>query len=49
MAQDKKFVEDSYHRISSEKLFDALETQVSAVEEAIGADEFAAKLHHHHH
>jgi len=49
MMQDKKFVEDSYHRISSEKLFDALETQVSAVEEAIGADEFAAKLHHHHH
>jgi trigger factor len=49
MMQDKKFVEDSYHRISSEKLFDALETQVSAVEEAIPADEFATKLHHHHH
>ena len=49
MMQDKKFVEDSYHRISSEKLFDALETQVSAVEESIGADEFATKLHHHHH
>jgi trigger factor len=49
MMQDKKFVEDSYHRISSEKLFDALETQVTAVEEAIGADEFATKLHHHHH
>jgi len=49
MMQDKKFVEDSYHRISSEKLFDALETQVTAVEEAIGAEEFATKLHHHHH
>jgi trigger factor len=49
MMQDKKFVEDSYHRISTEKMFTALETQVDATEEAIGAEEFAGKLHHHHH
>lgn len=49
MMQDKKFVEDSYHRISSEKMFTALESQVSAKEEEIGAEEFASKLHHHHH
>jgi trigger factor len=49
MMQDKKFVEDSYHRISSEKMFAALESQVKEKEEAIGAEDFAKKLHHHHH
>lgn len=49
MMQDKKFVEDSYHRISSEKMFTVLENQVTATEEAISAEEFAKKLHHHHH
>ncbi len=49
MMKDKKFVEESYHRISTDKLFTALETQVSAKEEEISADDFAAKLHHHHH
>lgn len=49
MMQDKKFVEDSYHRISADKLFTALEGQVSAKEEAISVEDFAGKLHHHHH
>jgi trigger factor len=49
MMQDRKFVEDSYHRISTDKLFAVLETQVSATEEAISAEAFAEKLHHHHH
>ncbi|TAF53131.1 MAG: trigger factor [Sphingobacteriia bacterium] len=51
MMQDKKFVEDSYHRINAEKLFAVLESQVSAKEEAISAEDFAAKLaaHQHHH
>lgn len=49
MMQDRKFVEDSYHRISTDKLFTALEEQVSAKEEAISAEDFAKKLHHHHH
>lgn len=49
MMQDQKFVEDSYHRISSEKMFDAVETQVTAKEEEIDAEGFAGKLHHHHH
>ncbi|MCA6454048.1 MAG: trigger factor [Chitinophagaceae bacterium] len=49
MMQDRKFVEDSYHRISTDKLFTVLEGQVSAKEEAISADDFAKKLHHHHH
>jgi trigger factor len=49
MMQDKKFVEDSYHRISADKLFSTLETQVAATDEAISMEAFAEKLHHHHH
>ncbi len=49
MMQDRKFVEDSYHRISTDKLFTLLEGQVSAKEETISAEAFAEKLHHHHH
>ena len=49
MMQDRKFVEDSYHRISTEKLFGIIETQVTAKEESISAEDFAKKLHHHHH
>lgn len=49
MMQDRKFVEDSYHRISTEKLFGIIETQVSAKEESISAEDFAKKLHNHQH
>ena len=48
MMQDRKFVEDSYHRISTDKMFTLLEGQVTATEEPISADDFAKKLHHHH-
>jgi trigger factor len=49
MLKDRKFVEDSYHRISTDKMFAAVEAQVSAREEVISAEDFASKLHHHHH
>jgi len=49
MMKDRKFVEDSYHRISTDKMFTMLEGQVNATEEAISAEDFAKKLHHHHH
>jgi trigger factor len=49
MMQDRKFVEDSYHRISTDKLFQAIESNVTATEEKITAEKFAEKLHHHHH
>ena len=49
MMKDRKFVEDSYHRISTDKLFNLLEGQVTAKEESISAEDFAKKLHHHHH
>ncbi len=49
MMQDRKFVEDSYQRISTEKMFTALETEVQAKDEAIEAEKFADMLNHHHH
>ncbi len=32
MMQDRKFVEDAYHRVQTEKVFGWAETQVNAVE-----------------
>jgi trigger factor len=49
MLQDKKFVEDSYHRISTDKMFQHLETMVNAVEESISREDFAEKQQHHNH
>lgn len=49
MLKDQKFVENTYFQLQTSKLFQALETQVSAKEEAISAEAFAEKLHHHHH
>jgi len=49
MLQDQKFVENTYFQIQSGKLFNLLETQVQATEESISAEDFASKVHHHHH
>ncbi len=49
MMQDKKFVEDSYQRISTEKIFESLLATVSTTEETISEAEFTKKQHHHHH
>lgn len=49
MMKDQKFVEETYIKLQTEKLFRQLETQVQATEESISAEDFASKLHHHHH
>jgi trigger factor len=49
MMKDRKFVEDSYHRISTEKMFSLLEGTATAKEESISAEDFASKLHNHSH
>lgn len=49
MMQDKKFVEDSYQRISTDKLFKAIETEVQAKDEPIDAEKFAEMLKNHQH
>jgi trigger factor len=49
MMQDRKFVEDSYQRISTDKLFNAIEAEVTAKEEKISSEKFAEKLSQHQH
>jgi trigger factor len=49
MMQDKKFVEDAYHRLQSEKMFDWAETQVNATEKPVTVEEFTKELEKHQH
>jgi trigger factor len=51
MMKDRKFVEDSYHRIQTDKVFGWAETQVHPTEKPIGAEEFTKmqQEHQHHH
>jgi trigger factor len=50
MMKDRKFVEDAYHRIQTEKVFDWAETKVNAVEKPVTVEEFSkeAEKHQHH-
>ncbi|HEY1111986.1 MAG TPA: trigger factor, partial [Chitinophagaceae bacterium] len=52
MMKDRKYVEDAYNRIQTQKLFEFLETQVNAQETPITKEEFIkmneAHQHHHH-
>lgn len=52
MMKDRKFVEDSYTRIQTQKIFEWTETQVSPSDKDISAEEFTkmveAHQHHHH-
>ncbi|MDF2187404.1 trigger factor [Paraflavitalea sp. CAU 1676] len=51
MMQDRKFVEDAYHRIQTEKVFGWAETQVKATDKPVTVEEFTKELekHQHHH
>ncbi|MGN6419941.1 MAG: trigger factor [Pseudobacter sp.] len=51
MMQDRKFVEDAYHRVQTEKVFGWAETQVNATEKPVSVEEFTKELekHQHHH
>jgi trigger factor len=52
MMNDRKFVEDTYHRIQTEKVFEWAEGQVKAVEKPVSVEEFTKetdKHQHHHH
>lgn len=52
MMKDRKFVEDAYNRIQTQKIFEWTESQVRPAEQEIGAEEFTkmveAHQHHHH-
>jgi trigger factor len=51
MMQDRKFVEDAFHRIQTSKVFEWAETQVNAVEKPVSVEDFTKELekHQHHH
>jgi trigger factor len=49
MMKDKKYVEDSFNRIQSQKIFDFAETQVSPQETMITKDEFIKMNEEHQH
>jgi trigger factor len=51
MMQDRKFVEDTVHRLQTEKVFAWAETQIHPVDKPVSRDEFQAMVeeHQHHH
>src|SRR6202007_2407050 len=52
MMKDRKFMEETYNRIQTQKIFEWSETQVNPEEKEISAEEFTkmveAHQHHHH-
>ncbi|MBL7764021.1 MAG: trigger factor, partial [Chitinophagaceae bacterium] len=52
MMKDRKYVEETYNRIQTQKIFEWAETKVNPEEKAISAEEFTkmveAHQHHHH-
>lgn len=48
MMKDEKQVESTYRRLVTEKLFNFVESKVSATEKTVSIDELNAMQHHHH-
>jgi trigger factor len=49
MMKDRKYVEDAYNRMQTQKIFEWAETQVKPVEKEISAEEFTKMVEAHHH
>lgn len=49
MMQDRKFIDDSYHRLRTEKLFDWAEGQVQKEEKSISVEDFGKLVQQHQH
>lgn len=49
MMQDRKFIDDSYYRLRTEKIFDWAEGQVQREDVEINAEEFEKMVHEHSH
>lgn len=51
MMKDRKYVEDAYNRLQTQKIFDWAETKINAVETPISKEEFLHmnEEHQHHH
>ena len=49
MMKDKKYIDQTYHQLLTNKVFGWAETQVSNYEEElVSVDDFVSKQHHHH-
>ncbi len=51
MMKDRKYVEDAYNRLQTQKIFDWVATQLKPTDKAISAEDFTKMVeeHHHHH
>jgi trigger factor len=49
MMKDEKQVETTYSRVSTNKLFELLESKIKPVEKTVSAEELTAMQHNHHH
>jgi trigger factor len=51
MMKDRKYMEDAYNRIQTQKIFEWAETKVKPVEKEISAEDFTKMVqeHQHHH
>jgi trigger factor len=49
MMKDRKFIDDSYNRIRTEKLFGWADSQVQKEEKPIGVEEFTKMIQEHQH
>src|SRR5690606_31780663 len=51
MMKDRKYVEDAYTRIQTQKIFEWSEDKVNPADQAISADDFTKMVeeHRHHH
>jgi trigger factor len=51
MMKDRKYIEDAYNRIQSQKILDWVETQLRPEEKAISSEDFTkmVETHQHHH
>jgi trigger factor len=49
MMKDRKYIEDAYNRIQSQKILDWVETQLKPEEKDISSEEFTKMVETHHH
>lgn len=49
MMQDRKYVEDAYNRLQTQKLFEFAETKLNATEKVVSKDEFIKMNEEHNH
>ena len=53
MMKDRKYIEDAYNRLQTQKIFEWAETQITPTDKPISVEEFTKMIeehqHHHHH